>query len=71
VLLTRYKFTRSERTFADEVDRQMHADDDGWLFFGSDHLVGDATIGDAAYVSGDMNWPKYAVLLQAIELALN
>jgi hypothetical protein len=30
----------------------------------------DASIGDAAYVNAEMNWPKYALLLQAIELAL-
>jgi hypothetical protein len=33
-------------------------------------LFRDTTIGDADYVNGDMNWPKYALLLQAIELAL-
>jgi hypothetical protein len=26
--------------------------------------------GDVAYVNGEMNWPKYALLLQSIELAL-
>ena len=30
----------------------------------------DATIGGVAYVNAEMNWPKYALLLQAIELAL-
>jgi hypothetical protein len=30
----------------------------------------DATVGDVAYVNAEMNWPKYALLLQAIELAL-
>ena len=39
ILLTRYNFTHSGKTFADEVDRRMRDDDDGWLFFGSDHLV--------------------------------
>src|SRR4051812_21103812 len=30
----------------------------------------DATMGGVAYVNAEMNWPKYALLLQAIELAL-
>lgn len=30
----------------------------------------DATDGTFAYVNAEMNWPKYALLLQAIELAL-
>jgi hypothetical protein len=33
-------------------------------------LFRDATIGDADYVNAEMNWPKYALLLQARELAL-
>jgi hypothetical protein len=33
-------------------------------------LFRDASIGNAAYVNAEMNWPKYALLLQAIELAL-
>jgi hypothetical protein len=33
-------------------------------------LFRDATIGGDAYVNAEMNWPKYALLLQAIELAL-
>jgi hypothetical protein len=33
-------------------------------------LFRDAMIGGAAYVNAEMNWPKYALLLQAIELAL-
>ncbi len=28
------------------------------------------SLGGAAYENGEMNWPKYALLLQAIELAL-
>ncbi len=28
-----------------------------------------AALGDVAYVNGEMNWPKYALLLQSIELA--
>jgi hypothetical protein len=39
VLKTRYDFTRDQDTFADEIDRQMRANDEGWLFFGSDHLM--------------------------------
>jgi hypothetical protein len=30
----------------------------------------DATIGGVDYTNAEMNWPKYALLLQAIELAL-
>jgi hypothetical protein len=30
----------------------------------------DATIGIVDYANADMNWPKYALLLQSIELAL-
>jgi hypothetical protein len=30
----------------------------------------DASIGIVDYANADMNWPKYALLLQAIELAL-
>jgi hypothetical protein len=33
-------------------------------------LFRDASIGNAAYVNAEMNWPKYTLLLQAIELAL-
>jgi hypothetical protein len=33
-------------------------------------LFRDATIGGDAYVNAEMNWTKYALLLQAIELAL-
>lgn len=33
-------------------------------------LFRDATIGGDAYVNAEMKWPKYALLLQAIELAL-
>ena len=33
-------------------------------------LFRDGTIGDAGYVNAEMNWAKYALLLQAIELAL-
>lgn len=39
VLLTRYDFTRDRETFTDEIDRQMRNNDEGWLFFGSDHLM--------------------------------
>ncbi len=39
VLLTRYDFTRSEHKSVDEIDRRMRDHDEGWLFFGSDHLV--------------------------------
>jgi hypothetical protein len=33
-------------------------------------VFSDATIGGVDYVGAEMNWPKYALLLQAIELAL-
>jgi hypothetical protein len=33
-------------------------------------LFRDASIGGDAYVNAEMNWPKYALLLQSIELAL-
>lgn len=33
-------------------------------------LFRDAMVGGSAYVNAEMNWPKYALLLQAIELAL-
>ncbi|MBV8104519.1 MAG: hypothetical protein JO223_07830 [Hyphomicrobiales bacterium] len=33
-------------------------------------MFSDASIGDAGYVGAEMNWPKYALLLQSIELAL-
>jgi hypothetical protein len=33
-------------------------------------LLRDATIGGAGYVNAELNWPKYGLLLQAIELAL-
>jgi hypothetical protein len=33
-------------------------------------LFSHATIGGVGYVDAEMNWPKYALLLQAIELAL-
>jgi hypothetical protein len=33
-------------------------------------MFSDATIGTVDYVNGERNWPKYALLLQAIELAL-
>jgi hypothetical protein len=37
---------------------------------GSIGFMRSATIGGVAYVNAEMNWPKYALLLQAIELAL-
>ena len=33
-------------------------------------LFRNASIGGVDYVNAEMNWPKYALLLQAIELAL-
>ena len=39
-------------------------------FLARARLFMNATVGDVAYVNGEMNWPKYALLLQAIELAL-
>lgn len=39
-------------------------------FLARARMFRDAAIRDFAYVHAEMNWPKYALLLQAIELAL-
>jgi hypothetical protein len=39
-------------------------------FLARARMFRDAAIGDVANVNAEMNWPKYALLLQAIELAL-
>lgn len=38
-------------------------------FLARAHLFTGAALGDAGYVNCEMNWPKYALLLQSIELS--